>query len=441
MKTIVFTTALLLSVTLPAVAAESPGPLDLDRALALALEHNYAIRQARARFDEAGGALVASRAGHLPNVSLASSYSRVDRSLLETPPGTPSLASPTAWDAGVQAQQTVYSGGAVESGIAAARAARAAAQADFETAVQGALLGVRERYFAVLLARAQVGVQEEAVRLLEEEFSTARSRVTAGTGSPFDQLRAEVALANGQPPLIRARNTYRLAAVELLRAIGLPAPEGAEGTITGELAFAPREFELEALLASARANRPELRQLERLVDAAGADVGLARSGLRPNLALVAGYGIQKSAYTDDLDDTVDGWSVGVQGSWPIFDGRATRGRVTQARARLEQTRLGLDETLLAIDSEVRRAFSSYREAGDLVAASQRVVEQAQESLRLARSRFDVGAATQLDVLQTQVALTEARTNGVLALHDANVALARLERAAGLAQMPASVRLE
>lgn len=420
-----------------------PAAIDLDVALDLALEHNYAIRQARARYAEATGALAESRSGRRPTVSANADYSRIDPGLLETPPGGGpggGFGSPTSWSAGVQIEQTIYSGGAVGSGIQAARASREAAAADFASSVQEALLSVRERYYAVLLARQQINVQEQAIQLLEDELANARARVRAGSGSPFDELRAEVAVANGQPPLIRARNTYRLAAVELLRAIGVPAEEGAETRVEGEFSFAAQEYALETLLASARERRPELEVLEQQVAAAGHLVDNARSSGRPAVGAVAGYGIQKSSFSDDLDDTVNGWTLGVQGRWNIFDGGATRGRVAQARARLQQAQLAYDETALLVDADVHRAYWSYREARELVIASQRVVEQATESLRLARSRLNAGAATQLDVFQAQVALTEAGTNAALALHDANVAQARLERAAALTPIPPEATL-
>jgi outer membrane protein len=420
-----------------ALAAERPEKLDLNTALALALENNYAIRQARAQYEEATGVVMSARAGMLPTVSLDAGYSQVDKSLLRTPAGE-TMGQPEAWSTGINASQLIYSGGAVSSSIRASRAGQEAAVAAFEASVQQALLEVRSRFYTVLLTREQVGVQEESVKLLEEELVNARSRVNAGSGSPFEQLRAEVALANGQPPLIRARNSYRQAAVELVRIIGLPPSDWTADTVMGELKFEKREFALETLLGSAQANRPELRQLELQVTAAESSVDTAAANSRPNLALFGGYEVRKSSYSPQIDETVDGWNVGVQGSWAIFDGRETRGRVRQARSRLEQTKLALEETRLAIDAEVRQGLSSYVEAVELVAASQKVVEQAGESLRLARSRYGAGAGTQLDVLQTQVALTEARLNEAQALYEANLAYARLQRAAALSGLPVGV---
>ena len=418
-------------------AAEQPATLTLEQAVNLALQNNYAIRQARAQYEEVTGEVMTVSAAALPSLTLDAGYTQVDEGLLRTPEGG-QVGEPENWSTGITASQVIYAGGGIRAAIRASKSGQQAAIAAFEASVQDALFQVYSQFYTVLLAREQVIVQEQSVNLLEEELANARSRVRAGSGSPFEQLRAEVALANGQPPLIRARNAYRLAAVELLRIIGLPAGEWTGDSVVGELSFSGGEFDLGSLMSSALENRPEIRELEFQLDAAENGVTSAAANGRPSVSLFGGYTVRKSAYSGDLGTTVDGWNVGVQGSWAIFDGRATRGRVRQARSRLEQVRLALDETRIAIEAEVRQSFSSYQEALELVRASQRVVEQAEESLRLARSRYGAGAGTQLDVLQTQVALTEARLNEAQALYDANVAYARLQRVAALSGLPAGV---
>jgi outer membrane protein TolC len=129
---------------------------------------------------------------------------------------------------------------------------------------------------------------------------------------------------------------------------------------------------------------------------------------------------------------LDGWTAGVQAQWSIFDGRATAGRVVQARSQLEQTKLSLAEATLAVEVQVRQAYSSLVEAWELVQASSKTVEQAQEALRLANVRYGAGTATQLDVLTSQVALTEARLNQLQAYYGYNVALAAMRQAIGQA---------
>ena len=128
---------------------------------------------------------------------------------------------------------------------------------------------------------------------------------------------------------------------------------------------------------------------------------------------------------------INGWLLGVQGSWAIFDGRATEGRVLSARAQLEQARLSEATEDLSIDVEVRQSFSTLEEAKELVNASVQTVGQAAEALRLANEKFHVGSATQLDVLTSQVALTQAKTNQVQANYNYLVAVAQMRKASGL----------
>ena len=300
--------------------------------------------------------------------------------------------------------------------------------------VNDALLDVRTRFYDILLAREKIKVQESNVDLLGQQLKNVTDRFNAGTVSAFERLRAEVALANAQVPLISARNAYRLAAEALRQSLGFATstqenqrklPE-----FVGTLDFTPVNFEIQSALDSARATRPELARLAKLSDARELGITTARANYYPNLSAVGGWQLRKGT-SDQFSDSRDGWVVGLQSQWAIFDGAATSGRVAQARSLLEQSRLTLSETTLAVDVEVRRALSSLQEATELADASQKVVAQAEESLRLANARYSAGTATQLDVLQSQVDLTTARTNQIQAYYSYNVAVARVRKAIGL----------
>jgi outer membrane protein TolC len=288
----------------------------------------------------------------------------------------------------------------------------------------------------VLLDKEKITVQEENVRLLEKQLQDAQSRFNAGSTSNFDVLRAQVALANGQPPLIQSRNDYRIAIEQLRQLLGFVS----EGTdvaripeFQGALAVGdPLKVELADALVAAHAKRPELQRLARIEEAGEQNIKAARAGALPEFDLVGGYLWTRSPSSGAFNDNLHGWTAGVQAQWNIFDGRATAGRVAQARSQLEQAKLSLAETTLGVDVQVRQAHSSLIEAWELVEASAKTVDQAQEALRLATVRYGVGTATQLDVLTSQVALTEARLNQVQAYYGYNVALATLRQAMGQA---------
>ena len=405
-----------------------PDRIDLPGALSFAVENNFTIRTARARVSQAEGSLVTARAGYLPHLGVNAGYSNAADSVRTN-------AVNQNWSATASVQQSLFTGGAVSGAVRAARASRTAAELQLQATINGVLAGVRIDFYNVLRARETIKVREEAITLLEEELKNARNRYEAGAGAQFDVLRAEVALANGRPPLITARNDLRIAIEELRQMLGFTNratnQPGKIPEFLGSLAYREDSFTLDAALDAARANRPELQALAQQLRAAEAGVRIAKAGYYPTLAASAGWEVLRDPFRPNVSDTRDGWVLGLQSSWAIWDGRSTAGKVHTSRAQADQARLSLQEQELSIDVEVRRAFATWQEAVELVSVSNKVVEQAKEALRLSRARFDVGAATQLDVLQAQNALTDAGNNQVQALYSYNVSVAQLRTAMSL----------
>lgn len=414
----------------PAQPPAVPEKLDLRTAIGFALENNFAIRQARERIKQQEGVVVEVSARSIPNVGADAIYQRNDTDISA---GFP--PSDQAWQISLTASQVIYAGGGVRSAIKSSKLARDAAILDLQAVINDALLQVRTGFYQVLLAREQIKVQESNLELLQQQLKTATDRFEAGTVSSFERLRAEVAVANAKVPLIAARNDFRLAIEALRQALGFTTntPESLRKVpdFVGSLEFTPQDFDLQAAFESARANRPDLERIAKLAGSRGEAVTVARSSYYPNVAAFGGWQLRKGV-TDRFGDSNNGWLVGVQSQWDIFDGRATAGRVAQARSLLEQTKLSLSEAQLAVEVEVRRAHSQWQEATELAEASARVVEQATESVRLANARYNAGTGTQLDVLAAQVDLTTARTNQIQAYYGYNVAVAALRKAMGQA---------
>ena len=108
----------------------------------------------------------------------------------------------------------------------------------------------------------------------------------------------------------------------------------------------------------------------------------------------------------------------------------THGKVIQARALYERAKTDVVDEARQIELQVRTAYSSFIEAKEVLESQLKVQEEAEEALREAEARADAGTGTQLDVLDAQTSLTQARTTQVEALHDYAAARAKLERAIG-----------
>jgi outer membrane protein len=403
-----------------------PTPLDLRAAIGYALDHNFAIRQSREAIRQQQGVVIQVTSQVIPNLGAQGQYQKNSASISEFYPPSTSL-----WNVELKATQNLYAGGGIRSAIKNAKLTRDAAADDLQTTIDTALLDVRTKFYNVLLTREKIRVQEENVTLYQHQLEDTKNQFTSGTVSNFEVLRARVFLANAQPTLITARNDHRIAIEQLRQSLGVPAatpfPE-----VAGDLAVEPASFDPAAALAAAHDHRPELRRLGKLQDAAGESVKNARSVYYPNLQAFAGYQWDNFTFANSEFGNVgaNGWLFGLQSNWAIFDGRATDGRVRQAKSVLEQARLTTASEELEIDVEVRQALSSFQEADELLMASQQTIAQAEEALRLADAKFHAGSATQLDVLTSQVSLTQAKTDQLTANYNYLVALANVRKAIG-----------
>ncbi|MEY4690604.1 MAG: hypothetical protein RIT19_929 [Verrucomicrobiota bacterium] len=421
------------SVPLPAT------PLTLDQALEHALAHNVALAKGRTELEEAQGLSIQQRSARLPRLATTGTYQQLDEGRIErvqfdaAQPATPFFNN-QSWNANLVVTQPIFAGGRYRSLARSSRLTREAALASYQALVANTLLEVRIAYSDVLLAVEQIGVQEASKRLLEQELETARRSLEAGTVPRFNVLRAEVELANALPPLIRARNQERIARNTLAVLLGcdVPADSGVEVPlkIADTLRAEPFEIAVGTALNSAWLRRPEIKAAQASARIRHEEVLQNRADLMPSLSGTAGYGVQNRNFIRDLDRTLDGWTVGVQANWMLFDFGQTRAKVDMARAREERARLEIEDVRRRIELEVRTAFSLFMESKEVLVSQTRVIERAEEAVRLVTARAEAGSSTQLDVLSAQTALKLSRTQHSQALRDYTVAKARLERSMG-----------
>jgi outer membrane protein len=452
MKKIIFLFALaLLAIALNAAAQETNSmpdwltrPLSLADALNIALAQNATILKAKNDLQAQYGVVVQTRAIALPQLTANGQYKDTDRNAIENFPDAP--ASPNQnWNAGVQITQTIYQGGALMAAIRAAKVTKDQALAQYQTTLADTLLSVRLAYYDILLAAEQITVNQASVNLLQKELDDQQHRYDAGTVPNFNVLRAKVSVANARPPLLQAQNNYRIAKNNLSNLLGYNLPrdiwENIPLNLTDALDAAPYEINLPDAVQQALAKRPELVALRKTEELQNLNITDASSGYKPNLQLFAGYNwlnrqfgtpttAMPVAPTPGLNEYLDGWNAGAQVSWNIFDGLLTHGKVIQAKAQYDKSKTAVDEESRDVELEVRTTYSDFLEAQEVLESQKTVLEEAEESLREANARSDAGTGTQLDVLDAENQLTQARSTQVQALHDYDAARARFERAIG-----------
>jgi outer membrane protein TolC len=440
------------------------GDMNLDQAVQLALKQNPDVLRALQQIERTRGQVIEVRSQGLPHVILNASYNQEAQSLIQSSSSTPvasaelsgvngvteamaqqlantlNAASASAasselgnldksWIVTVQATQVLYAGGAVQAGNRIAKFTDDSSYFSLRDTVDQTIDTVRQQFYTVLLDRALIKVQEEALHLLADQLNDQQNRFQAGTVPRFNVLQAEVALENQRPIVIAAHNAYTISVITLSRTLGLdPGPQGHPTfNAVGELAVHERPLGLRNAIELGIERRPFLKVQRLAILIQKEQIKVALAGYKPQLNANVGYEVRNSILTSKLDDTVNGWFFGVTGQWNIFDGFETFGKVKMARANLETARITYEDSVHQVELEVQQAYANLQTARETIRSGQKTVEQALEALRLAKERLAAGAGVQLDVLNAQVQLTTAESTELQARANYNTALAEFDR--------------
>ena len=441
---------------LAAVGAGAPvvphPPLTLSGALALARRANPDLKEAAARADAADSLLSRARAELYPSLAVNVNYQASDNPLRKFSfllaqnvlnPATLFAAAPSVdnLQGELHAQYLIYSGGARPAQIRTARMETRAAQDARDALGNRVMFQVAEAYLRVYQARELVTVRREAVDLVKSQLETVNAQVRANSAVRADALTVELHLSEVEEALISARTALALGRAVLENVTGaalsgyelpqtLEPPPWTAHVAKTEAAAARLEQSDEPAPAEAIAEAGQLRgELAQAADqerSAEARVEVAKAARRPTLGLSADY----DTNTGDLTATRGTYFVALAFSVNVFDAGRARADPRQAQAALEAAVAHNQRARLDIELDVKRALLAYRDARAKLAVSSAAVASARENLGLVESRFRNQVITVTQLLDAQVALTEARVKSTTARTDLDIAAVGVERAIG-----------
>jgi outer membrane protein TolC len=398
----------------------------IEQAVAVAEEHNPEILIARKKVQGARGGVIEARSGFLPWLS---SNGLVDKRQTQSETNL----RQEDYNVTVKVEQNLYTGGAVTSQNAIARLNVQKQIYELQEIAARVAMDVRVAFNELLLNRAKVRVHQDSVRVLDEELKNQQQSFSAGIVSNLNVQRAEVALANERPELFNAetqvKNSY-LRLGDLFGTEAHPRGEMAPFEVSGELQYQPNHPDLNDCLARADANRAVIKARQKDIEIEDQQYNLDRSALRPHVRAFSGYEVYSERDPDVGPEFNYGGVVGINATWNIFDGFATKGRMQATRARREAAVQALAAARRAVASEVRSAFFDLQQADRVLETETSNVQAADESLDIAKSNFAAGLGTQLDILQAASDVSRTRTTRLTAIYLHNVALSRLVHACG-----------
>jgi outer membrane protein TolC len=218
--------------------------------------------------------------------------------------------------------------------------------------------------------------------------------------------------------------------------VGLPLHT--ELKLDNILVYTPYDKDLQYCLDYASEHRPELEQAKQSVEAAKGALRVAISGHMPQVSADASQS-WGSSHNNWPGDDKSRWGVGLNVSLNIFDSGVTTSKIHGAEADLAKAHENYRDTVDAVNLDVRTNYLNLREAEKRIDTTKLAVSQAEEDYRIAQLRYMNGVGTNTDVLDAQVALTDAKTNYLQALYDYNTSKTDLETSIGVPmQFPTKV---
>ncbi len=312
---------------------------------------------------------------------------------------------------------------------------------------------IRSAYYSALLAGKSAEVLKKSIERTARTVEEIQKSVDQGVLAKADRLNAEVELVNLETEYIAAVNEAELARKNLNMILGIPVRAHLE--LRSDLNINTRNVPdvppVEVAYNHAMQQRPDVHQIEGLIEIEKAHRNLARASYFPEISAFANFNYmgnvpdrrqvimqdgepfqyssrQRDFFSDAYwNPSVD---VGIQFSWRLFTGFQTTQQVQQRSIAIQQAQIEYEQLREAVYLEVLQAVNNLNTAFDRIRSQERNIEQAELNYEFAVRRLQEGAGTALEERQASMLLDRSRLNYLSAIHDYLVAYSEYQKAIG-----------
>jgi len=403
--------------------------LTVDQVLLQALKINPAIEQVTANTAAAEERVRTVESQLYPDVSLQASYANIGPLVELTIPdmGSFHFYPQDNYDVHLSARYLVTDFGRRSAMLAMNRSRAQTFHDAVEQTCMGVAMAAVQTFHAILFLQKSIQVQDEQIAALKGNLEMIQKRVQAGTATHFDVLTTQVRVATAQNQKAEIENVLQKQEAVLRQLLNLspntPVP------IRGTWQLVPTDLNEDSLFQTASHQRIELITAHDAEESARQQVRWSALGRMPALRLNLQYGT-KNGYIPNLYEMKNNWVASIGAEIPIFSGGRIAHQEEEAKALLLAEQAHTRDVERQIRVDVEQAASDVRTAREKIDISQVRLDQAHEAVAMARSRYETGSATNLDLLDAQSAESMAKLARLQALYQYTISRYELERAVG-----------
>ncbi|MCC6160143.1 MAG: TolC family protein [Deltaproteobacteria bacterium] len=422
------------------VAAEM---LTLESAVSIALENNRSLAAAGLEAQGAGYGQAKSISGYLPKVYFNSSVTRMDPDTfdrmeqsderqrqffesmgIDTSQMEPSVFE-TTYQSSVQVRQPIFNGGKEIVGIQSATVQKRQKRFAEEDVHASTANDVKKAFFEAQKAAALERTQQEAVALAQETLKLTKARFEVGQVSRAEVLRWESQAASAEGGLIQAKNGVRLARLNLNGVMGVEldrAWEYPEIVMELDAASLAKGQEIGAMPPAKSediAAHPSMKNVDASLDLSKTARNYEVTNVLPNLNFIYNYAWEDN---DTLElDGDDGWTATVALELPLFQSLGGAFGIAQAHRNLLAAQKRQDDARRGFIQRMNAAQLNMASAIQRVEAARKNLSFAEETYKIVQSRLELGAASNIDLLDAQANYISAKSGLVDAVADFRIA--------------------
>jgi outer membrane protein len=411
------------------VTDSTPRPISMADAVKLANQNNVQNVTAANSVRSANYTVRATRAAMLPTLNATAGQSKSLGQRVNTQTNQLVDFVPVwSYSTGLTSQITLFDAGKMFADIRTAQANVAASQATQVNTEYSVALGVKLAYNAILAAKESEAAARAQLEAAQAQLQTSIAKVNAGAANVSDSLRSVVQVGNAQLALLQAQNNYVMQVATLTRLVGTPY------FVTAELAdtvarLVPVDS---AAIMQLALSGPTIRALEAQMSAASASERSAKAAYLPTIVANLSYGGSGTAAAYGLNGQPYPYTrtLGFALSYPLFNRFTRENNIAAAEIGYQNAQAQVKDARLSAVQSVITDVATLRNAQETMRVQEVNVKASEEDLRVQQQRYNLGASTLLDVLNSQQALVAARQQLIQARLSYRNAIAQIEAAIG-----------
>jgi outer membrane protein, multidrug efflux system len=397
----------------------------LRELIATALQQNFDVRIAAARILQAEAQLGITRSNQYPTVDAQasaqgqrSSLTSSDRDAVTA--GVIQLGGSVSWELDFW--------GKYRRATEAARAQILGSEWGRRAVMSSLVSQIASGYFALRALDLELTIATRTLETRQESLRLTQVREQGGATSLVDVRQAEQLVFGATAQIIDVKRSIEQQENFMSALLGRnPGPIARGRALTDQ----PHAPELPAGLPSALLERrPDIRQAEQGIVAANAAIGIAKAAYFPQITLTGAGGLASTALSALFTGSAGAWSAAASVVQPVFTAGRTRSQVALADARRQEAELAYQQTIQQAFREVADALVGYRRSREFREAQEQLVRAAQDARRLADLRYQGGASSYLEVLDSDTRLFSAELDLVRAQLSELGAFVEIYRALG-----------